>query len=117
MASKQVAANTIPVTIFSEEKPMVGIPSSVVIDNQGDAPNTITLTDTITTDTSYSAAGVRHAGAVQTPITRIQETVGAHETKPIDGARLKDIKFLGEAKAAGSVTETKCVIIIAYAMA
>lgn len=109
MPSIQVTANTVAQELWAEVNRMKGKPSSVVIDNQGGAPNTIAIEDYFTPDASHGDS----APGPQT-LLRIQETVGAGATSRLSGDELKDIEFLGLAQATGSVVDALCVIIVAY---
>lgn len=111
MATARVTANTVAQALFSTPKVKKGKLTLVQVDNQGAALRTVRLQDIFTPDPS---AGVP-SPSVQT-IERLQISVGAGLTANVPETELRDVDFLGDAKAIASAIDAACVIIVGYHM-
>jgi hypothetical protein len=111
MATARVTANTTPQTLFTVPRHAKGRLTALVVDNQGAAPRTVRLQDVFTPSPS---AG--NASPTQQTVERLQVTVAAGATVRVPETELRDVEFLGEARAVASATDPATVIICAYSL-
>jgi hypothetical protein len=109
MATARVTANTTAQDLFSTPKVRKGKLTSVKVDNQSAAARTVRLQDVFTPDASAAVP----SPSAQT-IERLQITVGAGLTADVPADELKDVEFLGDAKAIADAIDAACVITVAY---
>lgn len=109
MPTARVTANTSAQTLFSTPEHVKGKITVFKVDNQGSTAKTIELQDVFTPD-----ASVGTSSPTEQTIYRLQITVGAGLTADVPETELRDVEFLGTAKAVASGVDTNCKIIVGY---
>lgn len=109
MATARVTANTTAQPLFPTPKHVRGKPRAVNIDNKAASPATVRVQDVFTPDPS-----VGEASPTEKTVDRLQVTVAAGAFYPVEREALEEIEILGDAKAIADITDTACVIIVAY---
>jgi len=109
MATAQVTANTAPQVLFSTPRHVKGKPRAVNIDNKTTFTATVRIQDVFTPDPSNKVPS-----PTEKTLERLQVTVPKQTFLPVDRDALERVEILGEAKAIADITDTDCVITVAY---
>ena len=109
MATARAVADVAPAVLFQSPAVAVGRLTSIMTDNQGVSPVTVTLQDTFLPDPSAKVPS-----PVQEVVDRLQFTVGAGQVLSISRDELQDIGFFGTCQTVSNISEPLCVIQIGY---